>query len=87
MRYKETNLNYYIKVKLTEKGKEIYQEYLNNIFEEYEINDIPKIEVDEEGYTEFQMWNFVRIFGKHFSMLGDNLCETNCLVQVKEDME
>ena len=87
MQYKETNLNYYIKVKLTEKGKEIYREYLNDVLEEYEINDIPKIEVDEEGYSEFQMWDFMRIFGKHFHILGDNPCETNCLVQVKEDKE
>ena len=87
MQYKETNLNYYIKVKLTEKGKEIYREYLNDVLEEYEINDVPKIEVDKEGYTEFQMWDFMCIFGKHFHMLGDNPCGINVLVQVKEDGE
>ena len=87
MQYKETNLNYYIKVKLTEKGKEIYR----NRFDEDDIKKLgigycePK--VDENGYSEFQMWDFMRIFGKHFHILGDNPCGTNVLVQVKEDKE
>ena len=85
LQYKETNLNNCIKVKLTEKGKEIYR----NRFDEDDVKELgieycePK--VDEEGYTEFQMWDFIRIFGKHFHILGDNPCETNCLVQVKND--
>ena len=86
MQYKETNLNYHIKVKLTEKGREIYTRYLNDLEEEYEIDskDLPKIEVDENGYTEFQMWEFMRLFGKHFSMIGENPCETNIMIEVKE---
>lgn len=90
MQYKETNLNYYIKVKLTEKGKEIYRYRFNkNDIEELEKFGIEPLEpkVDEEGYTEFQMWDFMRIFGKHFHMIGDIPCETNVLVQVKEDRE
>lgn len=85
MQYKETNLNHYIKVKLTEKGKEIYR----NRFDEDDIKELgieycePKI--DKDGYTEFQMWDFIRIFGKYFHMLGDNPCETKCMVQVKND--
>ena len=87
MQYKETNLNYYIKVKLTEKGKEIYR----NRFDEDDIKEFGieycEPTVDEEGYTEFQMWEFARLYGKYFFMLGDNPCGTNVLVQVKEDGE
>ena len=87
LQYKETNLNDCIKVKLTEKGKEIYR----NRFDEDNIKKLgieycePKI--DKDGYTEFQMWDFMRIFGKHFHILGNNPCETKCMVQVKEDKE
>lgn len=85
MQYKETNLNNYIKVKLTEKGKEIYR----NRFDEDDIKELgieycePKI--NKDGYTEFLIWDFMRIFGKHFHILGDNPCETKCMVQVKND--
>ena len=33
------------------------------------------------------MWEFARLYGKYFSMVGDNPCGTNVLVQVKEDEE
>ncbi len=84
MQYKETNLNYYIKVKLTEKGKEIYR----NRFDEDDIKELGieycEPTVDEEGYTEFQMWDFARIFGNHMNMIGPMVCETNVMVKVDD---
>lgn len=54
------NLNEYLKVKLTDKGKEIYRKY-------YNINDDCAItlDTDEEGYCKFQLGNFMQIFGEH----------------------
>ena len=73
--YKKTNLNYYIKVKLTADG-------INAIYEHYGY-DFP-INIDSDGYTEFQMWDFARIFGGRMGMTLPLVCATNVLIQVEE---
>lgn len=78
--YVETNLNYYIKVKLTEHGKEVHREYWEHICKdcghEYKY---PK--VDESGYSCFQMHEFMHTFGSEMSMAAELVCETNVLIQ------
>lgn len=64
------NLNESIKVKLTDWGKEIYYHQYD------EINKIAGREVckpkfpkeDENGYTEFQLWDFIQLYGMHIGM-------------------
>ena len=71
------NLNEPIKVKLTEWGKEIY-------YHQYDrVNRIagreickPKFpEEDENGYTEFQLWCFIELYGEHMGMTLPNVIE------------
>ena len=76
MTYKKTNLNNYIKVKLTEKGIDILKQRYGT--------DYP-ISIDDEGYTEFQMWDFTRLFGEHISMVSEMVCQTNIMVQVNDE--
>jgi hypothetical protein len=79
-RFRNVNLNEYIKVKLTDKGKEIYRNYYHYIDDE----DVPTLDVDEEGFCKFQLWEFMQIFGEHFHMGGDLPCETNVKIQIRE---
>ncbi len=79
-RFRDVNLNEYIKVKLTDKGKEIYRNYYNDIYDDY----VPTLDVDEEGFCKFQLWYFMRIFGEHFNMGGGLLCETDVKIQIRE---
>ena len=78
--YVETNLNLYIKVKLTEYGKLVHREYW-----EPTCNDIKlaykEPEVDSDGYSSFQMHDFMSVFGKHMIMAAPLVCETNVLIQ------
>ena len=74
--FRDTNLNDYIKVKLTEKGINILRKKYGSKF---------PINIDDEGYTKFQMWDFARIFGEHFFMTADLVCQTSVQVQVKPD--
>lgn len=69
------NLNEPIKVKLTDWGKEIY-------YHQYDrINQIagrkicePKFpKVDGIGYTEFQLWCFIELYGEHMGMTMPNV--------------
>ena len=71
------NLNKPIKVKLTDWGKEIY-------YHQYDrINQIAGREIckpkfpkeDENGYTEFQLWCFIELYGMHMGMTLPNVIE------------
>ena len=71
------NLNESIKVKLTDWGKEIY-------YHQYDrTNQIAGREIckprfpkeDENGYTEFQLWYFMELYGKHMGMTLPNIIE------------
>ena len=71
------NLNDPIKVKLTDWGKEIY-------YHQYDkTNQIAGREIckpkfpkeDENGYTEFQLWCFIELYGEHMGMTLPNVIE------------
>jgi len=71
------NLNEPIKVKLTEWGKEIF-------YHQYDrVNEIigrevckPRLPKEEEnGYTEFQLWEFIELYGTHMGMTLPNVIE------------
>lgn len=71
------NLNEPIKVKLTDWGKEIY-------YHQYDrVNQIAGREIckpkfpkeDENGYTEFQVWCFMELYGEHMGMTLPNVIE------------
>lgn len=64
------NLNERIKVKLTDYGKEIYYHRLDDVFRQTGLSvfkpEFPK--TDEEGYTTFQFWDFIHIYGNYIDM-------------------
>jgi len=64
------NLNERIKVKLTDYGKEIYYHRFDDLFRQTDLSvfkpEFPK--TDEEGYTTFQLWDFIHIYGNYIDM-------------------
>lgn len=71
------NLNESVKVKLTDLGKEIF-------YHQYDrINQIAGREIckpmfpkeDENGYSEFQLWYFIQLYGKYIGMTLPNVIE------------
>lgn len=82
------NVNNKIKVKLTEYGKFVLGREVAdtmsmlrtlNVSDEY--SPYPE---DDAGYTEFQLWNFMRIFGTHFEVWSPLMIENNEIVIVDE---
>ena len=71
------NLNDRIKVKLTPLGAEIYYHQYDDIHKDYPKmkkhlqSSLPK--VDENGYTEFQLWHFMELYGEHIGMCKPNV--------------
>lgn len=78
--YYDTNLNYYIKIKLTEAGRIIYKKY----YAKYNC-EAPELNIDDEGYVRFQIYDFMHIFGERLFMGATLPCETNCKIQVKDE--
>ena len=71
------NLNEPIKAKLTDWGKEVY-------YHQYDrTNQIAGREIckpkfpkeDENGYTEFQLWCFIELYGMYMGMTLPNVIE------------
>lgn len=71
------NLNETIKVKLTDHGKDIFyhrfDKFNKEIGTEFIKPGYPMI--DEDGYTEFQLWHFMSIYGRHIGMCLPNVIE------------
>ena len=73
------NLNDTIKVKLTEYGLSIYYHRYDKILEEYPRlkNTLrPKYpDVDNEGYTEFQLWDFISLYVDYMYCGAENVID------------
>lgn len=70
------NLNGTIKVKLTDRGKDIYYHQFDDFIEMGTKLITPKMpKVDADGYTKFQLWDFIQLYGQHIGMIKPNVIE------------
>lgn len=71
------NLNETIKVKLTPYGAEIYYKQFDELNKQYgrEICKPLMPRIDKDGYTEFQLWNFIELYGQHIGICKPNVIE------------
>lgn len=77
------NINDKIKVKLTEHGRSILEKDVTNtlsMLKGFNYQDYSPYHTDEEGYTEFTLWDFMRIFGSHFQMGCQQIIEKNEII-------
>ena len=70
---KKINVNEIIKVKLNDYGKEIYYHRDDELNKEIIRHGGKPLEprfprVDEDGFSEFQLWDFMNLYGKYFTM-------------------
>lgn len=74
---KKINLNDIIKVKLTPLGADIFYHQYDKLNKNYGKTIIephlPK--VDEKGYTNFQLHQFMELYGEHIGMALPNIIE------------
>lgn len=71
------NLNETIKVKLTPYGAEIYYKQFDELNKQRgrEICKPQMPRIDKDGYTEFQLWHFMELYGEHIGMCKPNVIE------------
>ncbi len=79
------NINNKIKVKLTDHGKAILEHEVTDMVIDLHLpNDYTPYPEDEEGYTEFQLWNFMEIFGKYVWNGRPAIIEKNKIIFIDE---
>lgn len=89
---KQLNLNCIIKVKLTDYGKDIfYHQYdeLNKWIMARGGDPIkPRFpDVDSDGYSQFQLWDFMHVYGKHIMMAAPNVIQPLNIYIKDDDLE
>ena len=69
------NLNEWVKVKLTDLGKDIYYHKCDELNKAYgrEIVKPSFPREDKDGYTRFQLWEFIQLYGVHIGMAMPNV--------------
>lgn len=78
------NLNEEVKVKLNEKGKEIYLSHLKEISSEPECVFVRK--TNSSGYTTFQLWDLMKLFGDYMRLGEEAVFENNEII-FKDEQE
>lgn len=73
------SLNDSIRVRLTDYGKRIYKEQLERFNEYHGKRVIENTDptVDSEGYTTFQLWDFMNTFGDYLYMANTEIVIEN----------
>lgn len=70
---KKINLNSCVKVRLTERGKEIFRHQYDEVNaylsgKRLELLSMPEPHVDSEGYTELLLWQLIQLYGPHIGI-------------------
>ena len=77
------NINDRIKVKLTLHGNSILEKDITDtlsMLKNFNYQEYSPYHTDEDGYTEFTLWDFMRIFGSSFCNGGPQLVENNEII-------
>ncbi len=69
------NVNDYVWVKLTERGRTLYRIH----WEQYHCTPVP-LETNAEGYSRFQLWDLMSIFGQNLYNGCEMPFETTILI-------
>lgn len=74
------NLNDRVKVKLTPLGAEIYYHQYDELNKQIKERGGKQLEptmprIDKDGYTEFQLWHFIELYGEHIGMCKKNVID------------
>lgn len=84
---KKINWNYKVKVKLTTYGKTIYYHRYDQLIKMGVNLERSLPAVDEDGFSSFQLWDFMELYGPHISMIGESVVEDISFYMNDEDLK
>ena len=70
------NINDYVKVKLTDKGRELHKRYQNELLKHWDKYEYKAPKEDEDGWSKWQLWDLMQTFGPHIHLGGINPFDT-----------
>lgn len=86
--YKEFNINSYVKVKLTDHGRDVLRKDHDTFWEThrpgYEMPYTPP-EEDEQGYSRWQLWDLMHRLGQHIAFGRNLVFETNIFFEASRE--
>ena len=68
---KSININEFVRVQLSEKGKHIFIHQYDYIFPDVEwqkLQESQTAKIDKNGFVEMQLWELMNLFGSHMYM-------------------
>ncbi len=79
------NLNWDVKVKLTDLGYQLWVEQNNRYIRNFTDQDLDtveglKLKEDKDGYVKLHLWEFMNVFGDKTYMGGPQLFEMNVIL-------
>ena len=81
------NINWDVKVKLTKAGQTYLRSYFSNLFRDSGDNyksfvqtSLDMHKADAQGYSSFQLWDFIRIFGPNINISRPNLFDLTIIL-------
>jgi len=85
------NVNNYVKVKLTERGKEILRDRHEELDHHIKSRGGKGVgtfilRLDEEGYYKTQLWMLMETFGEHISIASEPPFETDIILLSGEEV-
>lgn len=84
---KKFNWNYFVKVKLTPFAKDIYYHQYDDLIRRGVKIEPSYPKEDENGYCEFQLWEFMQLYGPHIGMTLPNILKDGLIYFEDEDLK
>lgn len=83
----DVNINDFVKVRLTELGRDILLDDLSKVYPNLKRENLWEVSpyhIDDDGYLKIQFWNFMSIFGSHFWNGAPQVIEHNEIIFMTE---
>ena len=82
------NLNSPVLVKLTDHGKDVYYHQYDDLIARG-IRGLTRAmpPADENGFTMFQLWHLIQLYGEHIGMALPNVFEDICIYLDEKELE
>ena len=89
---KKLNLNDNVKVKLTPLGADIYYHQFDELNKTLIAKGVKPVtphmpKIDESGYTLFQLWNFIHLYGAYLDIASPNVIVDMNIYISDDDLE
>lgn len=78
------NINNYVHIKMTQHGRDIYEKYWTDLMSGYKDWQYNPKKESVDGWSKWQMWDVMRVFGEHMYNGCVMPFEANIIIEEKQ---